>query len=111
MIVFLSNAELAELCRPLKQPAAQIRYLQQIGVRVRRRPDGTPLVLKSDLAAGLWVARGAAVGRSAVDAMKTAAHLVPEPRRTHRPDPAHAPQRTAPGARRARSLVPAEAGR
>ena len=47
--VFLTDAELADLCRPLKQPAAQIRYLQRLGVRVRRRPDGTPLVLKSDL--------------------------------------------------------------
>jgi len=47
--MFLTDAELADLCRPLKQHAAQIRYLQRLGVRVRRRPDGTPLVLKSDL--------------------------------------------------------------
>jgi hypothetical protein len=47
--MFLTDAELADLCRPLKQPAAQIRYLQRLGVRVSRRPDGTPLVLKSDL--------------------------------------------------------------
>lgn len=33
---FLTDAELAVMCRPLKQPAAQIRYLQRLGVRVRR---------------------------------------------------------------------------
>jgi hypothetical protein len=47
--MYLTDVELADLCRPLKQPAAQIRYLQRLGVRVRRRPDGTLLVLKSDL--------------------------------------------------------------
>ena len=31
--MFLTDAELADLCRPLKQPAAQIRYLQRLGVR------------------------------------------------------------------------------
>jgi hypothetical protein len=51
MAVILTDAEIAEICRPLKQPAAQVRFLQSLGVRVRRRPDGTPLVLKADLEA------------------------------------------------------------
>jgi hypothetical protein len=49
MAVTLTDAEIAEICRPLKQPAAQIRYLLSIGIPVRRRPDGTPLVLRSDV--------------------------------------------------------------
>jgi Domain of unknown function (DUF4224) len=48
-MVHLSREEVADMCRPLVQPAAQIRYLQSIGIRVRRRPDGTPLVLRADL--------------------------------------------------------------
>lgn len=41
---FLSDAEIAEICRPLKQGAAQIRFLRKMGLRVERRLDGTPLV-------------------------------------------------------------------
>ncbi len=40
----LTQAEIAEICSPLKQPAAQIRYLERLGVQVARRPDGRPLV-------------------------------------------------------------------
>lgn len=40
----LTQSEIAEICAPLKQPAAQARYLQRLGVSVQRRPDGRPLV-------------------------------------------------------------------
>lgn len=46
---FLTDDEIAEICRPLRQGAAQIRYLKSIGVRVERRPDGRPLVLRARL--------------------------------------------------------------
>lgn len=47
---YFSDEEIAEMCRPLTQSAAQIRFLKRMGVRVRgRRPDGTPLVLRSDV--------------------------------------------------------------
>lgn len=32
------------ICEPLKQPAAQIRYLRRLGLRVDRKPNGKPLV-------------------------------------------------------------------
>jgi hypothetical protein len=51
--LFLSDAEIADICRPLKQHAARIRYLKRLGVRVERRPDGSPLVARSD-----WERRG-----------------------------------------------------
>jgi hypothetical protein len=44
----LTDRELADICRPLKQGAAQIRYLRGIGVPVERRLDGTPLVRRVD---------------------------------------------------------------
>ena len=47
-MIHLTDDEVASICRPLKQPAAQIRYLSRLGVRVQRRPDGTPLVLRSE---------------------------------------------------------------
>lgn len=46
---YLTDAEVAEICRPRRQGAAQIRYLQSIGVPVQRRADGTPLVWRRDV--------------------------------------------------------------
>lgn len=46
----LTQDEIQEICSPLKQPAAQIRFLQGLGVRVERRPDGKPLVSRQHYA-------------------------------------------------------------
>ena len=40
----LSDDEIAHICKPLTQGAAQCRYLRSLGLTVRRRPDGSPLV-------------------------------------------------------------------
>lgn len=40
---YLTDAEVADKCRPLTQPAAQARFLAKLGYRVERRPDGTVL--------------------------------------------------------------------
>lgn len=40
----LTQDEIDAICDPLKQPAAQIRFLTRLGVRVERRPNGRPLV-------------------------------------------------------------------
>jgi hypothetical protein len=46
MTIHLTRQEINELCAPLKQPAAQTRFLEKVlGIRVTaRRPDGLPLV-------------------------------------------------------------------
>jgi hypothetical protein len=41
---YLTDAEVAEICRPRKQGAAQIKFLRALGLKVTRRADGTPLV-------------------------------------------------------------------
>lgn len=43
----LSDEEIDRICRPLTQNAAKVRYLQSLGLVVRRRPDGTPLVSRA----------------------------------------------------------------
>lgn len=48
MTAHLTDAELEAICRPLVQYAAQIRYLRRLGLRVERRPDGSPLVWRSE---------------------------------------------------------------
>lgn len=48
MISHLTDAEIEDICRPLVQHAAQVRYLRSLGLRVDRRPDGSPLVRRSD---------------------------------------------------------------
>lgn len=40
----LTRDEVDEICAPLTQNAAKVRYLQGLGVTVARRPDGSPLV-------------------------------------------------------------------
>lgn len=43
----LSDEEINRICRPLTQNAAKVRYLRSLGLVVRRRPDGTPLVSRA----------------------------------------------------------------
>jgi len=50
MPLALTQEEIFELTRPLKQPAAQIKYLRSIGIRAERRPNGQVLVLREWLA-------------------------------------------------------------
>jgi hypothetical protein len=51
----LTDDEIDDICRPLKQHAAQVRYLRTLGLSVERRPDGSPLVRRCD-----WERRTAA---------------------------------------------------
>lgn len=48
---WLSDDEISDLCAGLKQAAAQIRFLQQLGLVVRTKPNGRPLVMRSDFEA------------------------------------------------------------
>jgi hypothetical protein len=46
----LSEAEIADLCKPLTQHAAQARKLSALlGCPIKRRPDGLPIVTRSML--------------------------------------------------------------
>jgi hypothetical protein len=46
---WLTPKEIADLCKPLKQAAAQIRFMRSLGLTVRTKPNGTPLVMRSHL--------------------------------------------------------------
>ena len=49
MQTHLTDAELDDICRPLTQHAARVRYLRDVlKLPVARRPDGSPLVKRSD---------------------------------------------------------------
>lgn len=45
--MFLTDAEIADLCEPLTQPAAQVRYLRSLGLAVTTKPNGRPVVVRS----------------------------------------------------------------
>lgn len=51
--LFLSDAEISELCAPLAQAAAQIRYLRGLGLNVTVKPNGRPAVVRSHVEAVL----------------------------------------------------------
>ncbi len=44
----LTDAEIDEICAGLSQNAAKCRYLRSLGLRVERRPNGRPLVARSE---------------------------------------------------------------
>jgi len=46
---FLADDEVAALCEGLEQPAAQLRYLRGLGLHVERKPNGRPLLMRSEL--------------------------------------------------------------
>ena len=48
MTPYLTDAEIAEICAPLEQPAAQARYLAGLGLRVERKPNGRPLIARGE---------------------------------------------------------------
>ena len=51
MSIALTDDEVSELTRPLKQGAAQVRYLKTLfGCEIKRRPDGKPVVTRDMLA-------------------------------------------------------------
>lgn len=40
----LTDEEVSQICAGLRQNAARARFLQRLGLRVDRRPNGSPLV-------------------------------------------------------------------
>lgn len=44
----LTDSEVDQICAGLVQNAAKVRYLQALGLRVDRRPNGRPLVSRSE---------------------------------------------------------------
>ena len=45
--LFLTQAEIDNLCHPLTQPAAQVRFLRASGLTVTVKPNGRPAVVRS----------------------------------------------------------------
>jgi hypothetical protein len=45
---FLSDSEICALCDGLRLPGAQCKYLARLGLLVNRKPNGRPLVARSE---------------------------------------------------------------
>ena len=45
---YLTETEIADICDGLTQPAAQCRYLLDLGLLVRKKPNGKPLIARSN---------------------------------------------------------------
>jgi hypothetical protein len=45
---YLTDTEIAEICEPLIAPSAQRRYLVKLGLLVKRKPNGKPLVARAE---------------------------------------------------------------
>lgn len=44
---WLLQSEIDDLCAPLIQHAAQIRFIRSLGITVRTKPNGAPLVMRT----------------------------------------------------------------
>ena len=62
---YLTDAEIAEICEPLVAPAAQRRYLAKLGMLVQAKPNGRPLVARSEFERVLGAGRFAQQGQNA----------------------------------------------
>ena len=51
MTPHLTDAEIADITAPLTQGAARIRFFRRLGVKVEAKPNGQPLVWRSDFEA------------------------------------------------------------
>lgn len=65
MTAFLSDYELLKLCEPLTQPAAMVRYLKDQGFFVKRRPNGWPLISRTNFEAVMMGSAPSAAGGKA----------------------------------------------
>lgn len=45
---YLTDAEIAGICEGVSLPAAQCRHLARLGLLVNRKPNGRPLVARSE---------------------------------------------------------------
>ena len=45
---YLTDDELGQICAPLTNGAAQVRYLERLGMKVQRKPNGRPLVARGE---------------------------------------------------------------
>ncbi|MEO8806409.1 MAG: hypothetical protein ABI433_10015 [Burkholderiaceae bacterium] len=59
---WLDDDEVAELCKPLIRPAARVKYLRQEGLHVTLKPNGHPIVMRSELERVFGAARLAPSG-------------------------------------------------
>ncbi|MCW5648394.1 MAG: hypothetical protein KIS62_01475 [Ramlibacter sp.] len=50
---WLTDSEADDLCAPLTQNCAKVKYLRGLGLEVRTKPNGRPLVLRSNVEAVL----------------------------------------------------------
>lgn len=45
---YLTDDEIAEICKPLRMPAAQRRHLERMGLIVKTKPNGQPIVARAE---------------------------------------------------------------
>lgn len=64
---FLTDAEIAGICDGVASAAAQRRHLERLGMLVKEKPNGRPLVARSEFERVLGAARFSANDAAASD--------------------------------------------
>jgi hypothetical protein len=74
-LLFLLDAEIAMMCDGLRTPAAQLRFLGRLGLHVQRKPNGKPLLARSEVERVLGAARKNYPARTNLESGPNAAGL------------------------------------
>lgn len=53
MTPWLTQSEIDDLCEPLTQHAAQLRFIRGLGLTVRTKPNGAPLLMRTHFDAAM----------------------------------------------------------
>lgn len=64
---YLTDAEIADICKPLKMAAARRRHLARLGLVVKTKADGSPLVGRAEFERVMTGAAPAQAGAPAVE--------------------------------------------
>lgn len=62
MAPWLDDDEVAQLCKPLRTAAARVRFLKRAGLHVATKPNGHPVIMRSELERVFGAARLAPTG-------------------------------------------------
>jgi len=54
---YLTDAEIAKICEPLTNGAARYRFITRLGLHAERKPNGQPLVARSEFERVMGAAR------------------------------------------------------
>ena len=74
MTASLTDTEIDDICGGLTQNCSKVRYLERLGLTVRQKPNGKPLVSRTHYELVMGIGQAAAQANSASNGPKWGVH-------------------------------------